>query len=362
MGSLTSYEKIDDNSEELEKYGLDNPRAVMTIQSSDGTEQTLSIGDSTTSGEGIYALKAGDEAAYLLSAYKGDYFLKTLDSLRDRELPDLDFQNLQRITLQGERLIDIVPYFPYAPLASNLSPLLMIKPFKRPQPINTQRFAEAMEQLTPNLKILSFVPEDSGLQTGLNQSHYSLYCQDNQEKELKVIFGNETDDGQGRYARIEGIVGDVILPAEVTQILSIPALDLSDRFVELVSIDLIRELRVTTPTDTWTASISEQTEDTQEYRFQGELIEEDPFKKMYQKLLYLFFEGEIPQGSPVSVDKSLFSIEYIGKAEEDGSTRADFYNYDTDFYAVSIDRSPPEFLVGKYQVEDLIQYLKTFDP
>ena len=71
------------------------------------------------------------------------------------------------------------------------------------------------------------------------------------------------------------------------------------------------------------------------------------------------FEGEIPAAFTPS-GRPEFRVTYTGDDSAPGKTSAEFFDYNQDFYAVSIDGYPPEFLIGKYQVEALITYLRNF--
>ena len=131
--------------------------------------------------------------------------------------------------------------------------------------------------------------------------------------------------------------------------------DLADHFVRLVNIDLVDSLTVRAAGESWEASITRIDEETAEYFFQGERIDESPFKKMYQEVLYLLSEGEIP--GRFSPGEAVVTVEYRGNA---GTTRADFFEYNSDYFAVGIDGYTAEFLIGRYQVENLLDYLRNF--
>ncbi|MBF9018730.1 MULTISPECIES: DUF4340 domain-containing protein [unclassified Oceanispirochaeta] len=358
LRNLTSFEKIEENSSSLEGYGLNSPSGILTVTLSDDSTLQIILGKAAPSGSGYYTMKEGENTVYLLSSYMAGSFLNSVDLLRDRTLPQVNFQNLKRLTIKGERIIDIVPYFPYEVFSSSLSPLLMVKPYKRPTAVNTQTYSENLEAFVKNYHIIDFI-EEGTVETGLKNPAAALYMKDGEGAELSIEFGNRTEDGSAVYSRISGIGGVITLPVEAAKITEVKAIEMTDRFVRLISIDHISEVRVEYGDELWVGGIRWIDEDTGEFTFQGESVEEDPFKKMYQEILYLLFEGEIPE--PFSPrGKAEFMVSYIGDDKSPGKTTAEFYSYNQDYYAVSIDGYAPEFLIGKYQVESLVQFIRNY--
>lgn len=234
----------------------------------------------------------------------------------------------------------------------------MVKPYKRPIAVNTQTYSESLEAFVQNYNIIDFIEEGSK-DTGLQNPKATLYMKDGEGSELNISFGNKTEDGSAVYSRIAGVEGVVTLSADAAKITDLKAFEMTDRFVRLISIDIIKEVRIEYGDELWLAGIKWIDDDTGEFTFQGKPVEEDPFKKMYQEILYLLFEGEIP--SPFSPEgKADFIITYIGDENSPGKTTAEFYSYNKDYYAVSIDKSNPEFLIGKYQIEALLQYIREY--
>lgn len=358
LRNLNSYEIIEENSSNLEPYGLNKPSGILTALLSDDSTIQIKLGEATPSGSGYYTIKEGDSTVYLLSAYMAGSILNSVDLLRDRTLPQLNYQDLKRLTITGERTIDIVPYFPFEIFSSSLSPLLMVKPFQRPTAVNTQTYSKSLEAFVQNYKIIDFIEEGS-TDTGLENPRAVLFMKDGEGSELSISFGNRTEDGSAVYSRISGIDGIITLPADAAGITDIDVIEWTDRFVRLISIDHVSEVRIEYGEELWVGGIKWIDENTGEFTFQGAPVEEDSFKKMYQEILYLLFEGEIPE--PFSPEgKADFMITYVGDENSPGITTAEFYSYNQDYYAVSIDQYAPEFLIGKYQVEALVDYIRDY--
>ena len=361
MCTMKSSERLEESFDNPSDYGLDSPSATLTLNKRDGGIISLKLGNPTPSGSGFYCILDGDPALYILPAYLSRGLMAPMSVLLDRSLPEINLQELQRLTIKGERTIDIVPYFPHEALSSSLTALLMVKPYARPVAVNSQTYGESLELFAQNFQILDFAGDgaDTGLENG-DAAGGELYMQDKGGKELTLSFGKTTTDGSAIYCRISGRDEIVILPVGAASLMKLSPFDLSDRFVRLVGIEVVSAFSLTTSSESWEGTIhyldEEKTEG--EYSFQGRPIEEDPFKKLYQEILYLLFEGEVgkeysPGGEP------RLTLSYTG-TDGRAQTSAGFYDYDMDYYAVSIDGFPPEFLIGKYQIEKLLTYLREF--
>ncbi|MDC7234860.1 MAG: DUF4340 domain-containing protein [Spirochaetales bacterium] len=359
LRNLSSRVLIEENSSSPEAYGLETPSGRLTVNLTDGSSIELKLGSMNPSGSDYYVMKEGDPSVYLLPAFMAGGILNSVELLRDRTLPVVNLQNLQRLTITGERTIDIVPYFPFEVFSSSLSPLLMIKPYKRPVAVNTQIYSESLETFSKSFRIIDF-PEADDQTSGLENPLYTVYMQDGDGAELTIAFGNRTDDNSAVYCRVSGIDAVVTLPADAAVLTSVKPVDMADRFVRLISIDHVSEVRVVYGKEKWISGINWLDEDTGEFSFQGKSVEEDSFKKMYQEMLYLLFEGELPEPF-IPSGTADFSITYVGDDQSPGQTSAEFYDYNEDFYAVSIDANDPEFLIGKYQVESLAQYIRDYE-
>jgi hypothetical protein len=117
--------------------------------------------------------------------------------------------------------------------------------------------------------------------------------------------------------------------------------------------------------ETWGGRIEREGEgdDVQEtYFFNNFEAPEDDFKDIYQDILYIVYEGEVEDG-PMKVAKMTpeVTLRYIGTKEHGGSTRADFFPYNDLYYAVSVDGKPINFLVGRYQIEDIVRNMRAVD-
>jgi hypothetical protein len=86
-------------SAELAVYGFDAPRSSLTVNG-----ETIIFGADAPGGEGVYVMKRGNPAAYLVAPYTAEPFVKpatSLVSLNVTAAPDAEFQGFLGMTLSG---------------------------------------------------------------------------------------------------------------------------------------------------------------------------------------------------------------------------------------------------------------------
>jgi hypothetical protein len=101
VGSLIGVDVtsvVDARPTNLKDFGLDPPSAVLTVSTS-GTpsEVKLLLGDSTPTGDGLFAQVAGNPRLIVLPGYAKSTLTKTLFDLRDRRVMTLDNDQIQRL-------------------------------------------------------------------------------------------------------------------------------------------------------------------------------------------------------------------------------------------------------------------------
>lgn len=87
--------------EDLQPYGLDQPRATLTLElAGDKVPQVLRVGEHAPIGEYCFALLPGDGGVALVSATLEDLAKKDLLALRDKSLLDVDAWNVRSLRLE----------------------------------------------------------------------------------------------------------------------------------------------------------------------------------------------------------------------------------------------------------------------
>lgn len=77
LKNMKPLQIVDETSEELSKYGLDNENANIDIVFEDGTNMTLKLGDDAPLSQGAYMLSGKDRKIYLILESDKEIFLNT---------------------------------------------------------------------------------------------------------------------------------------------------------------------------------------------------------------------------------------------------------------------------------------------
>ena len=190
------------------EYGLDPPRATLTIETNAGGEpQTLAVGDSNPIGGTHFALLSGTNEVAVVSGSLDDIASKDLLGLRDKSLLSLDSWKMKRFTIERGR-----------------ETIRMEKPddgWIIRQPVEAPADGPTITDLLNALQNLraTAVPSEKPSAADLRrfglqppQARMALF-QEGWDVEKTVAFGREAPGG-GRYARTIGRDPVLTVPAD----------------------------------------------------------------------------------------------------------------------------------------------------
>ena len=99
LASLSSERLVEDKVSDAKQFGLDPPAAEIDITQKDNKTQKLLMGDTTPTGNAIYAMLAGDPRLFTMPGYEKTSIDKSLNDLRDKRLITIDPDKISRIDL-----------------------------------------------------------------------------------------------------------------------------------------------------------------------------------------------------------------------------------------------------------------------
>jgi Domain of unknown function (DUF4340) len=103
FSSLNSERVIDDKATDLSSYGLAKPSLEVDLTQKTNKTQKLLIGDDTPSGNGAYAMLAGDSRVFTIATYTKTSIDKSATELRDKRLITLDPDKISRVELVANK-------------------------------------------------------------------------------------------------------------------------------------------------------------------------------------------------------------------------------------------------------------------
>ncbi len=366
LARVFSEKLIEENpgQEELELYGLDNPTAYATLETRDGEKLEVTVGSKTPTGVAYYMQKNGEPEVYTLRKYTVDKFMTELVDFRIRDIPVPDSQRspLTYFRLAGSEreTIEVVPreeddVF----VGAMLSSVKLAKPYKLEYAVNTQRFQEMIERIPRQLRIERFIDDDSAdlSQYGLDSPRYEIEMR-NEESSLHLLLGDEYNDEEV-YAKKAGVPGVFTLSNRSLSFIQTDAFTLVDKFIMLVNIQNVRRLTIMDNEEgtAYTAEIKRETIDSgseeeeveETYFINDTEIDEDPFKKFYQKVIGILADAENPDPQPLQDPEVSIRFEFNENIPTD-TAAVDFEEINRDFYA-AYRNGVTEFLASDYQVE-----------
>jgi hypothetical protein len=221
-------------------YGLDAPRAAITVETSSGAASTLELGAPSPVGGGHYALLPGGREVAVVSASTGDFAGKDVLNLRDKRLLQFDPWKVKRLRIERGR-----------------ETVLLERPepgWRLLQPIEAPADGPTVTDLlgaVENLRARNFVAETASAadlrRFGLSPPAARLtILQEGWDVEKTVVFGGKAP-GDLRYARTEGKDPVVTVPEDAWPKIATRVFDL--RRKEVLDLSQYRIAAITAAVD-----------------------------------------------------------------------------------------------------------------
>ena len=202
LQSTDSERLVEEQAEDLSRFGLDTPEVTATLQLSDGTTHTLTLSADTPVGFNVYA-RANDGAVFLAAGSLKDAVNKTLFDLRDRSIFDLTADQVTRVDVSSETLDVTVERMPQQPDG--------IERWAFTAPTGARADRATISTLVSRLQsdraqsYPSEQPTDEELATfGLDEPATTLTLWTDEGGAHTLELGDATEDDEGFYARRAG--------------------------------------------------------------------------------------------------------------------------------------------------------------
>lgn len=360
--SVTSRRVIGEVDNPAE-FGLDDPSATITVTREDGTTQTLEIGAQTPARNAFYVTRPDDPNVYSVFATWIRPFLTSLDALRVRSIPQIAVESLQRIeidTLSGRQIrVERIPEWDEDP-ELGFSTFAVVEPYQRRYQLNTTWLEGAGEGEgfladLAALEIGRYVddsPVDLGAY-GLASPAGRVLIADDQTT-LEILVGAETEGG--RFATFASTPSVFVLSG-AEALIDVQPYETISPFALIINIELVNSFTVTGDGVSYTGSIErtpvEGEDEPQETFFlNGEEIDEEIFRDLYQWAIGMQFDAELPPGATTASQEPLASITYFLNNDQTPLT-VRFVPYNANFAAV-VRGEVTEFIVSRAKVNRML--------
>lgn len=283
---------IEEDAKDLSIYGLDNPKASITLTDKNNNTQTILLGNKTPTKSGYYAKRKSDNTVYVIYSYIGDKFFTKLSDFRDKSLTKIDSSKIKYLYLKRKNMPDIEIQEkseedqPFMPLAR----YKLTKPFAYTVAADPKKLDSFIKPLA-NISIEDFA-DISTAQAGLVNPDYTLTIKD-EENTLTLLIGKKTDNG--KYYAKTAQSDEIFTIRDISDALTKDAKEIADTFVLLVDIKNTEEFMLKFPDRTYTAMIKrtekasedkESEKETEEHFYvNGQEIEEKAFRQFFQECI-----------------------------------------------------------------------------
>lgn len=350
MGALYADEMVTETATDLSAYGLDDPRAVMTITLKDGSTRNFLLGDEVPTSAQSYFCEEGKPEVYVISSYLSEKMLAPVADYHIYTMPEVDAENGKSLVIQmrGEepwkiRLFDDT--------GNTLSAWKMIDPYEIDVDFETvQNLVTDISEVTLSRFVATAASQEDLATYGLDDPIATLTYVDQNNASRTVIVGDKTDTGN-YYVQIDDSL-DVYLAVsgQVSFVENITLVNLLDSFANLINIAYVDQVEITKGTESYRMQIKRQestdedgntvTEET--YFLNGKQMDEDMFKDAYQTIISVTHSGlsdetKVGEGVVLSVRFT------FNNGTED--LLVEYYPYDINNYAIS--RNGNTFLYGR---------------
>ncbi len=102
LSSLDSQRVVEDKASDLKRYGLDPAAFQANVTEKGNKSQQVLFGDTTPTGNSVYAQLAGDPRVFTVATYVKGEIDKGVDDLRDKQLVTISPDKVSQIELTGK--------------------------------------------------------------------------------------------------------------------------------------------------------------------------------------------------------------------------------------------------------------------
>jgi len=339
------------------EFGLDEPEATVDVELVDGTINRLVIGSMTPARDAFFVQIFGEPSVYVVAENHVRPFFETLDSLRTRSIPRIDFPFLQRIaidTLAGRTVrVERVPAGDPNP-ELRFAPFAVYQPYRQPFGLSADWLVE-VETVVPDLRIERFVNDspDNPADYALAPPAARVLIADS-TRTVEFLVGSETHDG--RYARFPDS-DSVFVLSGIEPLVTVDPYRTISPFVLIANINIVDAFRVRTQSASFSGQI-DRTANTPVYYLNGNPVDESTFRELYRSVIGLQLDAEIPpetrpSEAGISARQPVLSLS-IELSDNREPLTVSFVPWNASF-AAAVREGYAEFLISHSSINRLIQ-------
>lgn len=344
--SVYAQEVIRDTQEDLSDFGLSAPMAVVEVAYTDGSTARMQVGDKTPGGNAYYMLVDGDSRVLTMTYATAMNYLRTLNSLRvvaDITTSSEEFAYL-KLEKDGKLVmeIDIVT----GDEKVGITTMEFVQPWR--SGVNAEKLATMLDSVGEFFFGGIAAGDFSNLAAyGLDSPAIRMELR-TQSKSYTLLVGGASDIDGYSYAKLDD--SDIVyyIGNESLAVLDTSPYVLMDKLALLVGIGTIQsyefqgfdkqikiDVEQTHEVDENGEAVlgsDGQPKQTQNFYRNGKQMPDDQSRYFYQYCVGIAADSPVSEGWQ-HPEYAVASIIYTRLSGEEA--RLDFYEYNTDFYAIA---------------------------
>ncbi|HHV11225.1 MAG TPA: DUF4340 domain-containing protein [Clostridiales bacterium] len=397
--TLKADRVIMESPDNLSDYGLEQPQAVLTVTMKDKSTVSVKLGNKVVDSSGYYGLVNEDSTVYLLQAALGNALqYSDLQMTALPEAPSITAENITHILVDNREGEDYeLAYSDEEKLdntGSNMYAWQFLKPYGEGYTADSTKVSDlqanytgfdyincvdykgedldkyGLEEPAASILIGYFVSRTEALPTPETDPGTGKEITEKTYKdpyEYKIYIGNQDESGN-YYVRIDGSDSVYTMSSDtVDKMCQIDSFSLLNRYILLPALDNVDQVTAQVEGTTYQMGISRKTSTDKDgkettasaYTFNGKESEEDAFKKLYQQLIGITYDSQIPSDVTVGDETPYLTLTYHIFGDNERTVSASFLPYDDDFYIVK-KNGDTRFFADKRAVQDIAKALSSF--
>ncbi len=368
LTSLYADSLIEENAEDMTKYGLSEPLAVIS-----NGDVTINVGAITTDNKYYYVSINDSNTVYMVNSARLNSLLYGFNDIIDKSLPKIDTNSVQEISIDfndesGKRDI-VIKYDKDNPIAkeysekNGLATLVMEKPVSNilVYPYNLQS-SILKNSDSINIKDLENIKPSDLKQYGLDTPLCTIHLADN-DNDINIRVGNvitNEDDTQTAYVMVNGRPEVFTMDYRaIKPFVEAKIADFVEKFVSLYQRSNVKSISIEGSSS---YDIQFKAEGENDFRdvdgvskdfrntyINNNLVDKETFTDFYELIVGIGFDEIINRTEPESNAEITITFNLM-----DGSKEVDkYYNYNDSFYVVNKDEGS-SMLVSKQTVRRVL--------
>ena len=368
--NLTATKMVTDNAENLADYGLDKPRATVTMSYRDGKKTNWIIGSQAPTSSASYFAEKGGKAVFLIYSSAVTNLTATRNALHTVDMPwsIADPTTIKDVLIEAEGRETVeLGYIENTENNLSISSIRLLQPFVYGAHMDR---SDEMFQGVAGLTISGYAGELSELgNTGLEDGG----------AQVRVTTAVDTDgDGKGDAKYVYRLGGFATPNQRYVQIDDTDAVYLTgtdnvafldnatpgylvDLFANLVFIDRVEAIDIATADDSWNISIEREevegkTKPQDHFFFDGEPADESLTRKLYQVIIGTM---NSKLSDDYHIDGDVYCTVRYTLNVEPGEMVVEYLDYNSEYLAVRRD-DLTLFLIKRENLDAMITALNQF--